>query len=364
MGKYSYPSVPAPTSQPTATPSQAELERRGFSWMPEPRNGALRSDSSAPPVPALPAQPQVQPQLQLQSHAQSQSSPQQPQPTPHQTTYVLTNQTTQARYTTFPPPDRQQTLSVSTFRTGTPVPEYTRDGPEEQHNTALLTVEPNNGLNARTLQMSTRSMKAPEVVINEPLPPLPETVHLEPDSSPLTPSHSSPSSQVPIMPNAAFLPATPLQPDFGSEQGGTWRHSLCSCADTPTCLTSIFCPCVIYGKTQYRLDARSANKDPTNMLGYHSVNGSCAAFGLLFCGCNFILAAIQRTRIRRAYNMSNEAGNVGTDCAQALCCCCCTLAQDEKEMKAREGGTKKDGDGVRPQGYRMQVPMSYTASTG
>ena len=355
MSKYNYPSVPAPTSQPTATTSRAELERRGFSWMPEPKNGALRSDSSAPPVPALPAQPQAQ--FQIQSQPPLQQSP----PIAQQTTYVLTNQTTQARYTTFPPPDRQQTLSVSTFRTGTPVPEYTRDGPEEHQTTTLLT-ESNSGLNPRTLQMSTRSMKAPEVVINEPLPPLPETVHLEPDSSPLTPSHSSPSSQVPIMPNAAFLPATPLQPDFGSEQGGTWRHSLCSCADTPTCLTSIFCPCVTYGKTQYRLEARSSNKDPTNMLGYHSVNGSCAAFGLLFCGCNFILAAIQRTRIRRAYNMSNEAGNVGSDCAQALCCCCCTLAQDEKEMKAREGGTKINGEGLKPQGYRMQVPMSYPAS--
>jgi hypothetical protein len=68
------------------------------------------------------------------------------------------------------------------------------------------------------------------------------------------------------------------------------------------------------------------------MLGYETLNGSCAIFAVL-CGCNFILAAIQHTRVRKNYGIP---GSVRSDCVRGLCCCCCTLAQDEKEIKYRE----------------------------
>jgi hypothetical protein len=68
------------------------------------------------------------------------------------------------------------------------------------------------------------------------------------------------------------------------------------------------------------------------MLGYETLNGSCAIFAVL-CGCNFILAAIQHTRVRKNYGIP---GSVGSDCVRGFCCCCCTLAQDEKEIKYRE----------------------------
>ena len=97
-----------------------------------------------------------------------------------------------------------------------------------------------------------------------------------------------------------------------------------------------------YGKTQYRLALRSDKKDPTNMLGYHPVNGSCLAFGIL-CGINGILAAIQHTRIRKAYGMEAQAGNVASDCLKGLCCCCCMVAQDEKEVRCREEDCRKTG---------------------
>ena len=67
-------------------------------------------------------------------------------------------------------------------------------------------------------------------------------------------------------------------------KGGTWSHSLCDCSNISTCCLGIFCPCVLYGKTQYRLSLKSNKEDPTNMLGYESCNGACTGMALL-CGC-------------------------------------------------------------------------------
>lgn len=143
-----------------------------------------------------------------------------------------------------------------------------------------------------------------------------------------------------------------------SIQGGTWKYGLCDCGDIGTCCTGIFCPCIVYGKTQYRLSQRSARRDPTNMLGYETFNGSCAVMAVLCgCGCMYllplspsvhqnvltslspgILAAIQHTRTRKMYEIE---GGVGSDCVRALCCTCCTLIQDEKEIKNREGHARR-----------------------
>lgn len=67
-------------------------------------------------------------------------------------------------------------------------------------------------------------------------------------------------------------------------KGGTWSHSLCDCSDIGTCCLGILCPCILYGRTQYRLGMRSKKQDPTNLLGYARCNGSCTAMALL-CGC-------------------------------------------------------------------------------
>lgn len=66
--------------------------------------------------------------------------------------------------------------------------------------------------------------------------------------------------------------------------GGTWKHGLCDCTDVGVCCTGIWCPCVLYGKTQFRLSQKSAKKDPTNMLAYETINGSCGIMAIL-CGC-------------------------------------------------------------------------------
>lgn len=62
---------------------------------------------------------------------------------------------------------------------------------------------------------------------------------------------------------------------------GHWKHGLGDCSDFGACCTGLICPCVLYGKTQYRLTQRAEKQDPTNMLGYKTTNGSC--FTLAIC---------------------------------------------------------------------------------
>ena len=70
-----------------------------------------------------------------------------------------------------------------------------------------------------------------------------------------------------------------------------WHHGLYDCASDPAvCFTGLFCPCVLYGKTQYRLTQKADKKDATNMLGYKTVNGSCVVMGVFWpLGCKHSL---------------------------------------------------------------------------
>ncbi|KAL9612484.1 MAG: hypothetical protein Q9167_002915 [Letrouitia subvulpina] len=61
-----------------------------------------------------------------------------------------------------------------------------------------------------------------------------------------------------------------------------WKHGLCE-VDTLCCM-GIFCPCMVYSKTQYRISKKTSKEDPTNLLGYESCNGSC---GLMAFACGF-----------------------------------------------------------------------------
>jgi hypothetical protein len=67
-----------------------------------------------------------------------------------------------------------------------------------------------------------------------------------------------------------------------------WKHGLCE-PDTLCCL-GIICPCMVYGKTMYRLSRKAQKQDPTDLLGYESCNGSCGLFAVA-CGfqCSFLL---------------------------------------------------------------------------
>jgi hypothetical protein len=67
-------------------------------------------------------------------------------------------------------------------------------------------------------------------------------------------------------------------PNMDLQAGGAehdWKYGMCECGDLGTCVTGLFCPCVLYGRTAYRLRRRSEKKDPTELLGYEAVNGRC-----------------------------------------------------------------------------------------
>ena len=132
-----------------------------------------------------------------------------------------------------------------------------------------------------------------------------------------------------------------------------WKHGLCT-PDALCCL-GLFCPCIIYGKTQYRLSKRAQKQDPTDLLGYKSSNGSCGIFALA-CGfqcklpCGLLshdcinvylgaLAAIQRKRVRNSYHLR---GGLGSDCLTSLCCYCCVVAQNEREVRDREDSIRRN----------------------
>ena len=72
-----------------------------------------------------------------------------------------------------------------------------------------------------------------------------------------------------------------------------WNHSLCECsADVGTCLEGVFCPCMLDGRTSYRLDAKERHRDPTDMLGFERCNTRCVIFsGTLCCGLHCTLIA-------------------------------------------------------------------------
>lgn len=65
-----------------------------------------------------------------------------------------------------------------------------------------------------------------------------------------------------------------------------WKHSICECSgDVGTCMTGVFCPCVLYGKTSYRLGLKGEKKDPTDMLGWSWANTQCGLMAMAtFCG--------------------------------------------------------------------------------
>ncbi|KAL2815189.1 PLAC8 family-domain-containing protein [Aspergillus granulosus] len=194
-----------------------------------------------------------------------------------------------------------------------------------------------------------------------------QQLSIVPDANPLQ------SPKIPYFPPPATSPAphAPTGNDLATYhrpgqishpnleiKGGGWTHGLCDCSSIGTCCLGLVCPCILYGKTQHRLSKISRKEDPTNMLGYETCNGSCTAMALL-CGCQWLLAAIQHARIRRAYAIQ---GSIASDCVRATCCTCCTLIQDEKEIRKREEERAKAARAsgaalVSP--YLTPVPMSY-----
>lgn len=131
------------------------------------------------------------------------------------------------------------------------------------------------------------------VKTNPDAPHRSETMSVAPDANPLQ-SPKIPYFPPPTTATASQAPATDDLSSYHQPgqivhpnqevQGGTWSHGLCECSNIGTCCLGVICPCILYGKTQYRLSMKSKKGDPTNMLGYETCNGSCTAMALL-CGC-------------------------------------------------------------------------------
>ena len=67
-----------------------------------------------------------------------------------------------------------------------------------------------------------------------------------------------------------------------SEIDPKWKHGMCE-ADSLCCI-GLCCPCMVYGKTQYRLAQKAKKREATDLLGYEAVNGTC---GLMAVACGF-----------------------------------------------------------------------------
>lgn len=165
----------------------------------------------------------------------------------------------------------------------------------------------------------------------------PPVVPIAPDTNPLHPPRTPTFARTGtggIESNDLYMAHLPGQISHPNQEiiGGTWTTGLCECSDLGTCCLGIWCPCILYGKTQFRLSRRSRQRDPTNLLGYETCNASCTLMAIL-CGCQWLLATIQHTRTRKAYKIQ---GDCPSDCVRATCCTCCTLIQDEREIKRRE----------------------------
>ena len=219
---------------------------------------------------------------------------------------------------------------------------YTEEQPGQQQAQRAPVVAPGRG------EAPAQQNQQPQVAAEPQSPgPIPIKTYEAPPHFAAPPNSNSPptesSTASPEMKREIYNPDSLSGPNVGWENHRPgqvshpnaaidphWKTGLCE-PDTVCCM-GIVCPCMVYGKTMYRLSRRAQKQDPTDMLGYESCNGSCA---LMVFGCGFqsLLTAIQRTRIRKLYHLE---GSFGTDCLKACCCCCCVIMQDEREVRERE----------------------------
>lgn len=137
---------------------------------------------------------------------------------------------------------------------------------------------------------------------------------------------------------SSHQPGQITHPNMESKHSPKWTHSLCACSpDIGTCMTGLFCPCILYGRTSHRLSQKSAKKDPTDMLGHSSTNGHCMLMSLA-CGFWWLFPMVQRTRIRHAYKLE---GGLASDLLHGCCCCCCVAVQNEREVTSREEASRR-----------------------
>lgn len=242
----------------------------------------VRADANPSPQPAIEQQmhPSPQPAIQQQAHPSPQPAIQQEM---HPAQYAASEKVQQFQhqgfmptYSNYPGPERHPAHDAPFA-----------DAPQQQSDIQMHQFQYKQPPNSPgPLPVKTHPG-------TEPYTSRRDTVTVTPDMNPL----QSPKSPYLPPPVAAGTSQAPAVDDLSSYHqpgqvlhpnqeviGGTWSHGLCECSNIGTCCLGITCPCVLYGKTQHRLSAKSRKEDPTNMLGYQWCNGSCTAMALL-CGC-------------------------------------------------------------------------------
>lgn len=178
-----------------------------------------------------------------------------------------------------------------------------------------------------------------------------------------TRAHDQPifSPDAPVGPNgppsAQHLPGQIAHPNMSSATGHktTWKHSIFSCGAPSDCVTGLFCPCILYGKTSYRLERKSSKEDATDVLGWDAANWRCGLMALA-CGAWCLFPLIHRTRIRHLYNIE---GGVGEDVLAGCCCCCCVTVQNEREVREREEARRRWAGPATEMQYTREQGMVY-----
>ena len=147
-------------------------------------------------------------------------------------------------------------------------------------------------------------------------------------------------------------------PNMDLDASKAWKHSLCSCGpDVATCFTGLFCPCILSGRTAYRLSQKSKKADPTDMLAHSSTNGHCIAMTLACgVGLGWVFPMVQRTRIRHLYKIE---GSCGDDLVKGCCCCCCVSVVNEREVRSREESANRWAGPASRDVYTRSGGMEY-----
>ncbi|KAL4962049.1 PLAC8 family protein [Aspergillus stella-maris] len=134
------------------------------------------------------------------------------------------------------------------------------------------------------------------------------------------------------------------------------------------CLMGWCCPCILFGKTQARIE------DPS-LANYSPVNENCLIWcGLYCCSLNFLIQTKKRDELRKKYGINEThlerlfnmesgeierkhgvEGSMVEDCLGAFCCPCCGLVQEEKEVLRH----LQQGDRQGEEGYQRTKGMAY-----
>jgi hypothetical protein len=174
----------------------------------------------------------------------------------------------------FEPPQAVHPAHFAPYAEPPPVPSHQHS---ESYQLANLPPQPHS---AAPSQLS-GSTFAP--VSTEPfLKTDPDRKH-NPDQYPLSPRTPTYNPHALTGPNDATDNHRPGQVSHpNANRDPEWKHGMCE-LDT-LCCTGLFCPCMVYGKTQYRLTQKAQKREATDLNGYERFNGSC---GLMTVACGF-----------------------------------------------------------------------------